>query len=58
MKIIEGWVKPLLGDMVHVMIMPLKAGEGQLQEARPLPPGLHILMEWKQQSFTHGQEHV
>ena len=25
------------------MIMPLRAGEGQLQEARPLPPGLHIL---------------
>ena len=42
-KIIEGWVKPLLGDMAHVMIMPLKAGEGQLQEARPLPLGLHVL---------------
>ena len=42
-EIIEEWVKPLLGDMAHVMIMPLKAGEGQLQEARPLPPGLHIL---------------
>ena len=26
-KIIEGWVKPLLGDMAHVMIMPLKAGK-------------------------------
>ena len=36
-EIIEGWVKPLLGDTTHVMIMPLKAGEGQLQEARPLP---------------------
>ena len=42
-KIIEGWVKPLLGDMIHVMIMPLKAKEGQSQKARPLPPGLHIL---------------
>ena len=42
-EIIEGWVKSLLGDTAHVMIMPLKAGEGQLQEARPLPPGLHIL---------------
>ena len=42
-EIIEGWVKPLLGDTAHVMIMPLKAGEGQLWEARPLPPGLHIL---------------
>ena len=26
-KIIEGRVKPLLGDMAHVMITPLKAGE-------------------------------
>ena len=43
MKIIEEQVKPLLGDMAHVMIMPLKAGEGQSQEARPLPLGLHIL---------------
>ena len=29
--------------MAHVMIMPLKAGEGQLWEARPLPLGLHVL---------------
>ena len=29
--------------MAHVMIMPLKAGEGQSQEARPLPLGLHAL---------------
>ena len=42
-KIIEGWVKPLLGDTAHVMIMPLKVGEGQPQEARPLPLGLHVL---------------
>ena len=42
-EIIEGRVKPLLGDTAHVMIMPLKVGEGQSQEARPLPPGLHIL---------------
>ena len=42
-KIIEGRVKPLLRDMAHVMIIPLRAGEGQPQEARPLPPGLHIL---------------
>ena len=42
-EIMEGQVKPLLGDTAHVMITPLKAGEGQLQEARPLPPGLHIL---------------
>ena len=42
-EIIEGRVKPLLGDTAHVMITPLKAGEGQSQEARPLPPGLHVL---------------
>ena len=41
-EIIEGWVKPLLGNMAHVMITPRKAGEGQSQEARPLPLGLHI----------------
>ena len=40
-KIIEGWVKPLLRDMAHIMITPLRA-EGQLQEARLLPPGLHV----------------
>ena len=42
-EIIEGWVKPLFGDMSHVMITLLKAGEGQPWEARPLPLGLHIL---------------
>ena len=39
----EGWVKPLFGEMAHVMITLLKVGEGQPWEARPLPPGLHIL---------------
>ena len=48
MEIIEGWAKPLLGDMAHVMIMPLMPGEGQSQEARPLPLGLHVL-----HAFTH-----
>ena len=52
MEIIEGWVKPLSGDMTHVMIMPLKAVEGQSQEARSLPPGphspcIHMPQEWK-----------
>ena len=42
-KIIEGWVRPLFGGMAHMMITPLKVGEGQLLEARPLPLGLHIL---------------
>ena len=40
-EIIEGWVKPLLGDTAHIMITPLRA-EGQPWEARPLPPGLHV----------------
>ena len=42
-EIIEGQVKPLLGDMAHVMVTPLKVGEGQLRDSRPLPPGLHVL---------------
>ena len=42
-EIIEGQVKPLFGDKAHMMITPLKAGEGQLWEARPLPLGLHVL---------------
>ena len=41
-EIIEGWVKPLLGDTAHVMVTPLGV-EGQLWETRPLPPGLHVL---------------
>ena len=41
-EIIVGRVKPLLGDMAHIMITVLRA-EGQLQEARLLPPGLHVL---------------
>ena len=42
-KIIEGWVKLLFGDTAHMMITLLKAGDGQLWEARPLPLGLHVL---------------
>ena len=42
-EIIEGWVKPLLRDMTHIMITPLRAGEDQLWKARPLPLGLHVL---------------
>ena len=42
-KIIEGWVKPLLRDMAHVIITLLKVGEGQLRDSRPLPLGLHVL---------------
>ena len=67
-EIIEGWVKPLLGDMAHVMITPLKVGEGQPWKARPLPPGtpcsphVHTSQEWQEwqkwQSFIRGQEHA
>ena len=39
-EIIEGRVKPLLGDMAHIMVTLLKVGEGQLKDSRPLPPGL------------------
>ena len=48
MDIIEGKVKPLLGETAHVMLMPLKSGDTQPRGARPLPPGLHIL-----HAFTH-----
>ena len=41
-EIIEEWVKPLLGSTLYVMITPLKA-EGQPQETKPLPLGLHVL---------------
>ena len=41
-KILEGWVKPLLGDTSYMMITPLRV-EGHLLESKPLPPGLHIL---------------
>ena len=40
-EIMEGWVKPLLGDMAHVMVTPLEVGEDQLRDSRPLPLGLH-----------------
>ena len=41
-EIIEGRVKPLLGDTLYVMITLLRV-EGQQQESKLLPPGLHIL---------------
>ena len=41
-KIIEGRVKPLLGDTSHMMITPLRA-EGQSQEGKPLPLGFYLL---------------
>ena len=41
-EIIEGRVKPLLGDTSHMMITPLRV-EGQPWEGKPLPPWLHVL---------------
>ena len=41
-EIIEGWVRPLLGDTAYIMVTPLRV-EGQPQDGRLLPPGLHIL---------------
>ena len=41
-EIIEGRVKPLLGDTSYMMITPLRV-EGHPRETKPLPPGLHIL---------------
>ena len=42
-EIIEGWVRPLLGDTAHIMVTPLKVGEGQPRDLRPLPSRLHVL---------------
>ena len=46
-EIMEGQVKPLLGDTAHIMITLLRA-EGQLRGARLLPLGLHVL-----HAYTH-----
>ena len=42
-KIIEGKVKTLLGESIHVMVMPLKVDMAQPMGMHPLLPGLHIL---------------
>ena len=42
-EIIEGQVKPLLGDTAYIMVTPLKVGEGQPRDSRLLPLGLHVL---------------
>ena len=42
-KIIEGWVRPLLGDTAHIMITLLRV-EGQPREGKLLPLGLHSFM--------------
>ena len=45
-EIIEGRVKPLLGDMAHIMITLLRV-EGQPWEAKPLPLRLHVLHAYR-----------
>ena len=47
MEIIQGQVKPLLGETSYIMITPLRA-EDQSRETKPLPSGLHIL-----HAYTH-----
>ena len=42
-QIIECKTKPLLGESSHVMIMPLRACEAQLDGTWPHLPGLHFL---------------
>ena len=42
-QIIKGKTKPLLGESAHIMVMPLRAYEAQLDGTWPLPPGLHVL---------------
>ena len=58
-EIIEGWVKPLLGDMAHVMIMPLKAGEASRGRPGHFLRDSHVLHTYTclkngSGSFTHG----
>ena len=54
-KIIEGWVKPLLGYTSYMMITPLRV-EGQPQETKPLPLGLHVLHAYT--CFKNGSGRV
>ena len=39
-EIIEGKIKPLLGESAHTMVAPLKTQPGG---AQPFPPDLHVL---------------
>ena len=54
-EIIEGWVKPLFGDTAHIVITPLKAGEGQPQDSRPLLQGLHVLHTYMRLKNSSGK---
>ena len=42
-QILECRTEPLLGENIHVMVMPFKAGESQPEGMQPLLPGLHVL---------------
>ena len=54
-EIIEGRVKPLLGDTSYMMITPLRV-EGRPWETKPLPPGLHVLHAYT--CLKNGSERV
>ena len=53
-KIIEEWVKPLLGCTSYMMITPLKA-EGQQRETKLLPLGLHVLHAYTRLKNSSGR---
>ena len=54
-KIIEGRVRPLLGDTSYMMITLLRV-EDQPQESKPLPPGLHVLHAYTHLKNSSGRE--
>ena len=53
-KIIEGQVKPLLGHTSYMMITPLRV-EGQPQETKLLPLGLHVLHAYTHLKISSGR---
>ena len=53
-EIIEGQVKPLLGDTSYMMITPLRA-EGRPRETKLLPPGLHVLHAYTRLKNSSGR---
>ena len=53
-KIIEGRVKPFLGDTSYMMITPLGV-ECQSQETKPLPSRLHILHAYTRLKNSSGK---
>ena len=53
-EIIEGRVKPLLGDTSYVMITPLRV-EGHTLESKPLPLELHVLHAYTRLKNSSGK---